>query len=990
VLGDQVTDAGGPSEVQLIISQAAELAQAGQLPTAEARLNEAIQSHPSDTRLRAALAVVLRASGNIDQAIASWRTAIALEPHSAEAHYDLALTLESLGRITEAIPLLRRTIDLEPDFPDSYLHLAADLQQQAGGAPAQEPIALCRRAVEIDPENPDAHQLLGAFLVGRRDLDEAERHLLEAIRLADDAEDPGAMRRVTYGNLGVAYACRNRFDEALKAYGRVLELDPSNAEAHWNRSQLLLTLGDFRRGWEEYEWRWHCEPQKSARRQLNVPEWNGGDPDGRTILVHAEQGLGDTIQFCRYVPLLAARGARVLFLCPSELRTLMASLQGVSELLGDASALPTFDLHAPLLSLPRLFGTMSNAQLPERTPYLHADPQRVEEWKQRLGKVRCFRVGFVWAGNPGHVNDAARSLALAQFAPLAVLCDKVQFLSLQKGPRAAQTASAPLPLTDLAPELHDFADTAALLQHLDLLITADTAAAHLAGALGRPVWCLIPFRPDWRWQIGRDDSPWYPTMRLFRQPTIGDWASVIERITRELASKVAVPLPRPPGASPTASALGLKHRDVSASSPPSVRAALTLRAEGKLSEAADECRRLLASEPENPDAAQALGVVLTELGALNEAERSLHEALRLANRATHPTEHRLAALRNLGAILARQNRVQEAITIYEKVLALAPDLARVHGNLAHLYLATRQFERGWREFEWRWRYPPLADQIPSFPAPPWDDSPLGSRTLLLYHEQGLGDTIQFARFAESIAAANPSARILLYCQPPLHSLLRTLDGVAAVLTHGDALPPFDVHAPLLSTPRLLGMRTEADIPNKIPYLKADPARIEAWQRSLSAVPATKRIALTWAGSSGHSNDRERSIPLSHFAPLAQFKGITLISLQKDAAATQLAFSPLKVIDLAPRLTDFAEIAALLSTLDLLITADTAVAHLAGALGLPVWLLVAFRSDWRWQLDRTDSPWYPSMRIFRQLSIGDWDGVMSQVVAELVKREDVKT
>jgi tetratricopeptide (TPR) repeat protein len=977
VLGDQVSDAGGPSDVQLIISQAAELAQAGQLPLADARLKGAVASHPNDARLRSALAVVLRARGNVDQAIASWRAAIALDRHSAEAHFDLALTLESLGRITEAIPLLRRTIELEPQFPDSYLHLAADLQQQSGGAPAPEAVALCRRAIEIDPENADAHQLLGAFLVGRRNLDEAERHLQEAIRLADGAEDPDAMRRVTWGNLGVAHACRNHFDDALTAYGRVMELDPNNAEAHWNRSQLLLTLGDFRRGWEEYEWRWHCQPQKSARRHFPVPEWNGGDPANCTILVHAEQGLGDTIQFCRYVPLLAARGARVLFLCPPELRTLIVSLQGISELLSDTSALPPFELHAPLLSLPRLFGTMSNDQVPTATPYLHAEPQRVKAWEQRLGSSQGFRVGLVWAGNPGHVNDAARSLALGQFAPLAALIGNVEFFSLQKGPRAAQASHSPLPLCDLAADLQDFADTAALLENLDLLITADTAAAHLAGALGCPVWCLIPFRPDWRWQIGRDDSPWYPTMRLFRQPAIGDWSSVIERVTRELALLAGTQHPEPRAVS------GSVAEVISSKSfPPSVRTALALRSEGKLPEAAEESRRLLNLEPENPDAAQVLSVVLTELGALDEAERSLHEALRLADRATHPTEHRLAALRNLGAILARQNRVQEAITTYEKVLTLSPDLARVRGNLAHLYLATRQFERGWREFEWRWRYPPLSDQVPSFPVPPWDGSPLGTRTLLIYHEQGLGDTIQFARFAETVSTANPAARILLYCQPPLHSLLRTLGGVTAILTHGDPLPPFDVHAPLLSAPRLLNMRSEADIPTKIPYLKADPARIEAWKRILGATPARKRIGLTWAGSPGHSNDRERSIPLSHFAPLAQIKGITLISLQKDAAATQLASSPLKVMDVSHRLTDFAETAALLSTLDLLITADTAVAHLAGALGAPLWLLVAFRSDWRWQLDRTDSPWYPTMRIFRQPAIGDWDNVISQVAAAL--------
>jgi tetratricopeptide (TPR) repeat protein len=509
--------------------------QAGDLPGAGKVLREAISVMPGEARLRGAFAVVQRAQGLTEDAINSWRAAISLNPQDAESHYDLALTLAAAQRRTEAISYFRRTIELEPAFPDAYLHLAAALQQQGEVA---EAIELCRRAVAVDPENPDAHQFLGALLVGTRSLDEAEQHLTAAIQFADVAEDPAAMRRVAWGNLGVAHACRNRVDEALAAYGEVLAIDPEDAEAHWNRSQLLLCLGDFARGWEEYEWRWQAEPLKSSRRHFAAPQWDGSSLAGRTILLHAEQGVGDTIQFVRYAPLLAAQGATVVLQCQPALRSLMSSLAGVSAIVTDGSLLPTFDVHAALLSLPRLCGTLGDEQVPASVPYLHAPRDRAVAWASRLPRTAGrARVGLVWAGNPGHPNDRARSIPLAAFAPLAAMERGIDLYSLQVGAASGQLNSAPFRITDLGRELSDFGETAAVLANLDLLITADTAAAHLAGALGRPTWTLIPFRPDWRWQFDRSDSPWYPTMRLLRQQEIGDWAGPIERVGAELVGQ---------------------------------------------------------------------------------------------------------------------------------------------------------------------------------------------------------------------------------------------------------------------------------------------------------------------------------------------------------------------------------------------------------------------------------------------------------------------
>ncbi|UCE47415.1 MAG: tetratricopeptide repeat protein, partial [Phycisphaerales bacterium] len=341
-------------------------------------------------------------------------------------------------------------------------------------------------------------------------------------------------------NLGNALKEQGRCDEAIECYDRAIQLRPGYAQAHWNRSHAFLLSGDLTQGWEGYKWRRAPEleiftyPHRHER-----PRWDGSSFTGKRLLVHCEQGLGDSIQFMRYLPMVKARGGTVIFEAWKPLHGILHDYEGVDELLELSFTEKTdakFDLHISLMDLPAVFETTLKT-IPAEVPYVHPDPEKVKIWRNRLGDDG-FKVGMVWAGSPRHGNDHNRSCSLDMFAQLANI-DGVRSYSLQKGPAAAQTKG--FQIESLSNDLHDFSDTAAVMENLDLVISVDTAAAHLAGAMARPTWILLPFAPDWRWMLNRTNSPWYPTARLFRQQKWGDWDSVLGRVAKEVRS-LAAPL----------------------------------------------------------------------------------------------------------------------------------------------------------------------------------------------------------------------------------------------------------------------------------------------------------------------------------------------------------------------------------------------------------------------------------------------------------------
>jgi len=341
-------------------------------------------------------------------------------------------------------------------------------------------------------------------------------------------------------NMGIVHAHRNELDKAIASFEKAIAICPDLAEAHDGLGLALLTKGELQRGWKEQEWRWKKRKFPSPRRNFDRPLWNGSDLAGKTILIHAEQGFGDSIQFCRYVPRVKAMGAKVVLEVQGELMELMRTLDGVDVLLQRGEKLPEFDVQCPLLSLPTVMGT-SLETIPGEIGYLKADAQKIAKWKGKIGQDDKLKVGIAWAGGAVHTNDLNRSARLVDFGALVEVAG-VKFYSIQKGPPAEQLKNAPvgMEIVDLGRELADFSETAAALSCLDLVIAVDTSVVHIAGALGKEVWALLAFMPDWRWMLERSDTPWYPTMRFFRQPSRGDWAGVMREVVKSLEARQAL------------------------------------------------------------------------------------------------------------------------------------------------------------------------------------------------------------------------------------------------------------------------------------------------------------------------------------------------------------------------------------------------------------------------------------------------------------------
>ena len=471
------------------------------------------------------LALQHHQAGRLGEAEQLYRQILARQPGHIQAMHNLGQIALQAGRNDAAVDLIRRATSLGPNYAEAHNNLGNALRAQ--GQP-DEAIAAYRRAFALNPNLPEVHNNLGNALAEKGQLEEAITAYRQAISLRPEYAE-------AHYNLGSALKEQGQLDEAIAAYRQAIALKPNLPEAHNNLSLALLARGDFQQGWEEYEWRWKCKGFPPPR-NFAQPQWDGGPLEARTLLLHAEQGLGDAIQFIRYLPLVAQRGGRIIIECQAELQRLFQTMAGICQVVAFGQPLPAFDLHCPLLSLPRVFGT-NLANIPHIVPYLSPDPALVDAWSRTLGSPDGrLRVGLAWAGSPRFKGNRARSLNLQQLAPFAAV-PGVKFYSLQKGAAGEQAKSPPvgLELVDLGPDLNDFADTAAVMSLMDLIITTDTSVPHLAGAMGRPVWLMLQFAPDWRWLLERQDSPWYPTMRLFRQSRTGDWDGVIMRVVDALS-----------------------------------------------------------------------------------------------------------------------------------------------------------------------------------------------------------------------------------------------------------------------------------------------------------------------------------------------------------------------------------------------------------------------------------------------------------------------
>lgn len=970
--------------------------------------------------------------------------AVARAPARPELQRALGLALKAAKRPREAAEALRRARDLGASDPGLLLDLGGALVEAADHGAAAEAFedVLLRQ-----PDNVDAWSNLG--IVEKRG-----GNRLVSLWFYREALRRNPRHAEAWCNLGSALVDLGRVEAARAAFRRAIDIQPDHADAHMALGMTFLAEGRLAEGLPEYEWRTRSNRLGLTGVLPDRPRWTGDPLAGRTLLIVAEQGFGDSIQFVRYAALAKAAGAgRVLVGARPKLARLMSMAAGVDAVIPEGGSLPRDVVVAPIMSLPHLFGTTLET-VPATVPYVTTDPERVTRWAERLAVSGTgLRVGLVWQGNPDAGVDKGRSVPLAALEPLARV-PGVRLIALQKGPGSEQVAALDGRFAvetlgddfDSGPDA--FLDTAAVMMNLDLVVSTDTAVVHLAGALGRPTFAVIKANPEWRWLSGRESNPWYPTLRLFRQ--LDDeaqgpepWSGVAERLAAELARLAAgdrrVLRPSTAVATPATAPAPI---------PPGERLRLALadHGAGRLDAAEAGYAEVLAELPMQPDALHLMGALLLQrqdwrraylflraagdaglatpeylanlaialrrLGREDEAESLLRG---IADAPGAPVE----AFSNLGNLLAERGKVDEAIAVLDRAVAMRPGFAAAHRNrcnalrlanrieeavaageeavrlnpsdaetrldLAHARLSAGDYARGFVDYEARWSGAEIMKR--GFDAHLWDGSPLAGRTLLIHGEQGFGDNIQFARFVA--LAARFGGPILLEVRRPLMRLLGTLQTEAPmrVVEQGGPVPPHDLQIPMISLVRVLKLGLD-DVGMDGAYLHPEPERVARWRRHLGDGPL---VGLVWQGNPKARADKGRSPPLAALAPLLDVPGVRFVALQKEFGLDQIAGSgfagrmstPVAEVEDGP--DSFLETAAILASIDQVVASCTSVVHLAGALARPTIVTLKQAADWRWLVDRDDSPWYPTATLVRQTAPGDWDDVGRRVAAILRER-----
>jgi tetratricopeptide (TPR) repeat protein len=851
-------------------------------------------------------------------------------PHSTDLTLLLVSSLRELKEDAQALQYLEQLLRLKPKLV-SARNMHGNILLDLGRT--EDAIVAYSQAINLKADYAKAHENLAIAYLALAKYDKALASFDHALAL--DPSLPG-----TRNERANALQNLHRFDEAMQAYDDILKQNPHDSIAAANKGMLCLLLGRFEDGWYLYEARSQNAAMLVHSELMAFPLWNGRDSlHNKTIILHPEQGYGDTIQFCRYARVLARQAKAVYLVVNEPLRDLIASsvLQWPEsrnvEVISAGANIPAFHLQIPLLSAPRMLKTELDS-IPDFGTYLFADPNSLAHWQKTLGEKHKRRIGIVWAGSEKHSNDKNRSMLLSEV--VAGLRNKlhgeVEFHSLQKQIKDIDLPYLSiLPIQNHAEDLHNFSDTAALIKQMDLVISVDTAVAHLAAAMGVDTWILPPHFPDFRWLLKREDSPWYCTVRLFRQPQPRDWIAVLEQVVKAFNQRFYAPQILP--------------------------------------ERQPTSRMNLAND-------------LVQRGQWQQAENIYRQefAIHGGNALLH---------NNWGVAMQKLRRFDEALAAFDTAMQLDPNYVSPHLNKAICLLSLGHFEEGWRLYEWRWKNTQWDSSRREFSQPLWvGDDIIAGKKILIYSEQGLGDTLQFCRLIDRLHALG--VEVIFEVPIALLALLRCLP--ITVCASGSAPKDFDYHCPLLSLPLALKL-TMDDLPQHVPYLQVEMSLQQAWQEKILAgacvdvSPPRKKIGVVWAGSAHHSNDAQRSLPFVLCSKLLQYDADYYI-LQKDLKrADRLSLEMMqrfgkRIFILDSELHDFADTAAVINCLDLVISVDTSVAHLAGALGKPLYLLLAYEADFRWLQTRADSPWYPTARLFRQQQVSDWTEPLVQLQCQL--------
>ena len=635
-------------------------------------------------------AIALQEQNQLTEALALFNQFLAAQPGHALAHYKRGMVLKGLGQLEQALASLDAALQLQPDYAECLANRGVLLQEMQR---PDEALACYDRALQYAPRSALLHYNRGTVL------EKMQRHA-EALATYEQAIALNPGHAIVHYNRGVVLERLLRHTEAIASYDHAIALQPDYPGAELNRALCLLVTGNFEQGWPAYEWRWKSDPLDKEIR-FTEPPWLGQQSlSGKTLLLHAEQGYGDTLQFCRYTRLLAAMGARLVLEVPRGLVLLMATLEGVVAVSEQGAPHHPYDYHCPMLSLPLACKTRLD-NIPATVPYLKTTAAKRQLWSQRLDdklgeklgdRLRGHpRIGLTWSGNPEHDNDQQRSIPLATL--LQHLPSGFAYVSLQQEVRASDHAALEHSgMAHFGADIEDFSDTAALVESLDLVISVDTSVAHLAGALGKETWLLLPYVPDWRWLLGREDSPWYPSLKLWRKAADQQWAPVLQRVAEALHGKtfaVATRLAAPAATTPPATPPNTPST-TPPTTPPEIALlfsqGLALHQQGQFAPAQAIYEQVLAQNPTHFDALHLLGAIAYQTKNLERAVALIGQAIQLNPRVA-------AAHSNMGLALHDLGRLEQAMQHYDQAVALEPNNAVAHYNRGNTLKELQRFDQ---------------------------------------------------------------------------------------------------------------------------------------------------------------------------------------------------------------------------------------------------------------------------------------------------------
>lgn len=1077
---------------------------------ASEELEKIIKSYGEDAEIANLKGVAYRNDGHLEKAFEYLKEAVKKYPDSVDINHNLSVTATDLGMLEYAIQFDEKALELNPQFVEAYKNLGRIYVTRRDGDNSKR---IFEKLNTIEPNSLDVLVGFGANCLIDDDPESAARYFEKALEL-------NPQNGPSWGNLGLCYKMLGYFDKAKHCLERACAVDPKQIEHPWNLSLIELAMGDYDQGWQRYEVRF--DPTRIATDRVVLPKTqvprlqNQHSVIGKTIVLLQEQGFGDTFQFFRFAKNLKEEGAsRIIAINSKELINEVKTIPWIDEVYFELMDTQMhIDYWVYPMSLPARYQIKTPEQIPCPIPYMAAWQDKYQYWHFKLKHLDAqkIKVGLVWAGRETHTNDKNRSMKLSQFEPLKKFDYAVDFISLQKGQRELDTVNNGWQIERMGSQIQDFSDSAGLLANLDLLISIDSAPVHLGGAMGMPVWVLIPYVFDFRWMIDRTDTPWYPSVKLFRQKKAKDWESVISEIEVALTGfiqqhktrwrpkllnvraenmhtpragkdlllhtgfdyhqkgdlqeainlyaevrryepnnadairnmavifRAANQIPQALELYEYGARLGfqdsifysnyanllnqlgrdreaLEQANMALSLDPTNSYALGIRADylfnAKLwTEALEEIQKALKIA-KRPELLMRATLIHLELKKISEAKLYLEEVLALTGKTLQ--YHLLA-----GHVYKDSEEYQQSLAHYDQAIALNPqhyetymnravlkahmqdysgaeadarqslqldsNNAESHFNLAVYLLTQGKFQEGWQEFEWRMDHRRTAQErvrIPTLSMPMWTGQPLVDKTILIMPEQGYGDYIQFIRYAKYLKQLG--AKVIAATPPALENLIKTCPWVDDIALDGQQVTYHYWVFPM-SLPHLF-KTTLYTIPAETPYLGSNPKSEAYWLKYLKNKGFKKGkktlIALCWQGASVHRFDHRRSISLEKFTPLLQLKNIEFIGLVKeDGIADEYSVDNHKIINLGSAITDFSDTAAILKNLDLLISIDSAPVHLAGALNVPCWVLLDSMFDYRWLAERTDSPWYPSIKVFRKPLGKSWESVITTILSNL--------